>query len=391
MNFDRVVTVKPEHSKDEFLRAARIKLASNIETPIDIVKVDLGEVKESIKEIIICHAHVESNYTASIGYDRQEEYKTTESRYLHEGDWYTYRSVQKRANNGGYYTVDVVKTRTVTDWQPYSGHIGGNVTCVAMNGGEKYSESQLIDVLKTTKDESVIEEGEAEVSDIGMKEVKTNCRRAIESEIVFPGDHYKDVHSDATTDVEKLECWKLPYYEVEYTYNWKKYKISTYACGDLEIEAECPPNDSNIADVAAEETKSYKTGMIIGWALFGIFFILSFILMASVDFYWMWIPTTVVFGIAIAVHNLNNKKFFERIRELTEDNIILKRNELEKVLAQKGYEKLNSSELKLFDAESKGASYAESNKRKNTKLPIVICSIAMIILIIVSLVRCTNA
>lgn len=48
MEFNKVVTVKKEHSKEQFLRAAMIKLASDIETPIDAVKADFGEVKESV-------------------------------------------------------------------------------------------------------------------------------------------------------------------------------------------------------------------------------------------------------------------------------------------------------------------------------------------------------
>lgn len=200
MEFNKVVTVKKEHSKEQFLRAAMIKLASDIETPIDVVKADFGEVKESVKEVILCTAHVESDYTASIGYDRQEQYQTTESKFLSEGDWYTCKGVQKRADRSGSYQVDVIKTRTVTDWQPYSGHIGGDATCVAMNGSEEYSEGRLIDVIKSTKDESVVEKGEAIVSPVGLKEVKENCRGVVESRIDFPGDHYKDVHSNASVD-----------------------------------------------------------------------------------------------------------------------------------------------------------------------------------------------
>lgn len=390
MEFNKVVTVKKEHSKEQFLRAAMIKLASDIETPIDVVKADFGEVKESVKEVILCTAHVESDYTASIGYDRQEQYQTTESKFLSEGDWYTCKGVQKRADRSGSYQVDVIKTRTVTDWQPYSGHIGGDATCVAMNGSEEYSEGRLIDVIKSTKDESVVEKGEAIVSPVGLKEVKENCRGVVESRIDFPGDHYKDVHSNASVDVDTLECWRLPFYEAEYTYKGKKYKISDYACGDFEIEAECPPNDVNIVAVASNDTKSYRTGMIIGWSVFGLLFVLSCVLIAA-NVYWMWSLATVALVVAITLHVVSDKKYFARVRALTEDNVVLKRKELENVLSQKGYERLTSAETGLFNAESKGASYAYSNKRKGVKVPAILCSIATVILIIVSSVCGANA
>ena len=246
VEFDKVFTVKKEHTKEQFLREAMIKLASNLETPVDVVKADFGEVKESIKEVILCNANVDSDYTVSIGYDRQEQYQTTESQYLSEGEWYTHKGVRKRADHNGNYMVDVVKTRTVTDWHPHSGHIEGEATCLAMNGKEEYSEERLVDIIKSIKDESVVEKGEAVLSPDGLEEVKDACCDVVESRIDFPGDDYKDFNSNASVDVNEIVCWKLPYYEAEYTYKGKKYKISDYACGNFAVNAECPPNDVDV-------------------------------------------------------------------------------------------------------------------------------------------------
>ena len=162
MDFDKVYTVNKEHSKEQFIRAAMIKLASNIDTPVDVVKADFGEVKESVKEVILCAGHVESDYTASIGYDREETYWTKEKR--------------RNSSTNQYYYVDVEKKRTVTDWHPYSGHIGGDTVGAAINGDEECSAKRLIEVVKATKDESVVEGGEAVVSQYGLEEVKKDCR-----------------------------------------------------------------------------------------------------------------------------------------------------------------------------------------------------------------------
>lgn len=94
MEFEKVFTIEKEHSKKEFLRAAIIKIASDLDTPIDVVRAEFSEVKESVKEIILCTAHVESNYTASIGYDRKEQYQTTERKYVSAGDRYTCQGFQ---------------------------------------------------------------------------------------------------------------------------------------------------------------------------------------------------------------------------------------------------------------------------------------------------------
>lgn len=134
MQFDSVFTVKKEITKETFLREALIEIAKASETPIDVVNSKFGEVRESVKEVMLCSAHVESDYTASIGYDRIEQYQSTESRRLSEGDWYTYKGVRKRATYTGTHTVDCIKERTVTDWQPHSGHISGDSVCAEMNG-----------------------------------------------------------------------------------------------------------------------------------------------------------------------------------------------------------------------------------------------------------------
>ena len=207
---------------------------------------------------------MDSDYTASIGYDRQEQYQTTEREQLSEGDWYTHNGVRKRADHSGTYFIDVVKTRTVTDWHPHSGHIEGEATCLAMNGKEEYSEERLVDIIKSIKDESVVEKGEAVLSPDGLKEVRAACREVVESRIDFPGDHYKDFHSKASICEKEIVCWKLPYYEAEYTYKGKKYKISDYACGNFAVNAECPPNDVDVVAVASKDTKSFKRNMIIG-------------------------------------------------------------------------------------------------------------------------------
>lgn len=391
MDFDKVYTVNKEHSKEQFIRAAMIKLASNPETPVDVVKADFGEVKESVKEVILCAGHVEADYTASIGYDRQEQYETTESKRLDEGDWYTYKGVQKRANHSGTYYVDVVKTRTVTDWHPYSGHIEGDAVGAAINGDEECSAKRLIEVVKETKDESVVEGGEAVLSPYGLEEVKEDCRAVVEARIELPGDHRRNFNSNASVDVNTLECWKLPFYEVEYTYKGKQYKVADYACGDFEIEAECPPNDVNIAADASRDTKSYRIGMIVGWPLFGLLYVLSWVLIFVAKVYWMWIPATAALGIAITFHVVSNKKYIARIRELTEDNVTLKQKELESSLSRKGYEKLTATETSLFDAKSTGNSYVYKNKRKGVTAPAILSSIVTAILIMVSLAAWTAA
>ena len=124
MNFDAVFTVKKEFSKDDFLRELIIELGTRNSTPVDVVDADFKEVKESIREVIVCTAQVEGTCTASIGYDRQEPYTDYETYKEKVGDTYVTR---QRA---------VTKYRTVTDWQIFQTQYAGEATCAAYNSDE---------------------------------------------------------------------------------------------------------------------------------------------------------------------------------------------------------------------------------------------------------------
>ena len=101
MEFDAVFTVKKETSKEEFLRKLLIELASSSKTPVDVVKAKFGEVEESVREAIVCTAHIETDYSASIGFDRTETYWTKEKKY--------------DSSTKQYYYVDVEKTKDSSD------------------------------------------------------------------------------------------------------------------------------------------------------------------------------------------------------------------------------------------------------------------------------------
>ncbi|MBO5892409.1 MAG: hypothetical protein J6Q30_06820 [Oscillospiraceae bacterium] len=108
MEFNAVFTVKKEIEKEAFLRQLLINLGNNAETPVDVVNAEIGEVQESIREVILCTAQVSGTCTASVGYDRQEPYMDYETYKEKVGDKYITRQ------------RPVTKYRTVTDWQLFN-------------------------------------------------------------------------------------------------------------------------------------------------------------------------------------------------------------------------------------------------------------------------------
>ena len=389
MQFDSVLTVKKEITKEAFLRKALIELAKASETPIDVVNSQFGEVRESVKEVMLVSAHVESDYSVSIGYDRTEQYQSTERKYVSKGSWYTCNGVRQWADHGGTYTVDCIKERTVTDWQSHSGHISGDATCAEMNG-DTGTRINVDHILITIKEDSIVERGEAKVDNESFLKVQLRCEAEVESRINFPGDRHKNFDSNADITVKSVECYKLPFYEVEYTYRDKKYKVEGFACGELAVAADLPPNDINIEAVAKNDTKKSKAGKIAGWIAFASTYVFAWVMFA-IGVYWTWFIPVVALAAAIVFHVLHNKKYSEKIRSLKEDNIKLKCNKLKDVLAEKGYDPLTEEESDCFDEKKGGAEYAARHKKGGVVGWAVLGGILTAALIITSLIGGANA
>lgn len=97
------------HTKESFVRDSLIEIYSSIDAPVTIDSIELSDVHESTYQILGQTADYEITYSSEIGYDRQEQYLDEERVYD--------KDLQRTI------TRNVVKTRTVTDWQPYNGTV----------------------------------------------------------------------------------------------------------------------------------------------------------------------------------------------------------------------------------------------------------------------------
>ena len=331
MNFDLVVTVEKETSKEEFLRKLLIELASSFKTPVEVVKAKFGEVEESVREAIVCSSHIEMDYSASIGYDRQETYWTKEKKY--------------NSSTKEYYYVDIQKTRTVTDWQPFCGHISGDKTAAAFNEPHSgiYDNDVIADVIKSTNDNSKIVMGDAVVDYAGLEAAKKNCEFFLEMDIRYPGDHHKDTTTYSNVTVEGITCYKLPYYTVEFIYNDKKYTASGFASGNPNIKTEFPSSDLNVEEQVKEATEKMQKLTSRLWIAFGVTFIFACIMCY---FGAPWLCILPVGALVAAIYF--NKKYFdeynEKIKSLTTDIALAKMLALEDVLKSCSYEQLSEQE-----------------------------------------------
>ena len=372
MEFDAVFTVKKEISKEDFLRGILIRLGTHPETPVDVVNTSFGRVNESIKEVIVCTASVEGICNASVGYDRQEPYTDYETYKEKVGDTYVTRQ------------RDVTKYRTVTDWRPFNTQYSGKATCAAFNDHTGTSDDDIIDAIKTANPDSIVPKGEAEVCVEGLRKAVSICETNVEIEsVTFPGDHHKDVRFNSDSTIESISCYKLPHYDVQFSYKGKQFNASCFASGNLIIDCDIPENDINIeAEVQSLTKDAEKKKKIAWWAFIGSF-AFSAIMCFGVKICWLWFLPLAALVAAIFLHSKYNKEYENCSRELTTNISNTKINELNKALRENGFDELNSFEAGRAQVNS----IPSIKKPKSFKTRAIWCSILTGILIVASLIN----
>lgn len=372
MEFDAVFTVKKEISKEDFLRGVLIRLGTHRETPVDVVNSSFGLVKERIKEVIVCTASVEGVCNASVGYDRQEPYTDYETYKEKVGDTYVTR---QRA---------VTKFRTVTDWRPFNTQYSGHATCAAFNDHTGTSDDDIIDAIKTANPDSIVPKGEAEVCVEGLRKAVSICETNVEIESVsFPGDRHKDVRFNSDSTVESISCYKLPHYDVEFSYKGKQFHASCFACGNLIIDCDIPENDINVEAEVQNLTKDAEKKKKKAWWAFVGLFAFSTIMCFGVNVCWLWFLPLVALGAAIFLHSKYNKEYENCAREFTSSIANAKLFELNKALRENGFAELNSFEF----GRAQFRSIPSVQKPKSIKTRVIWCSVLTGILIIASLIK----
>ncbi len=257
MEFSKVFTVKKEVNEQQFLRNVLIGLSKDEKSPANILDAKFGKVTEFEKEFLVLSADVEVNYSGSCGYDREEEYKTTERKSLSQGDWYTIDGIQKRASQSGYYTVDVTKKKTVTDWRPHNGTIKTQQYDYALN--EKNGDERLASLFAaahdSTKEASFVESGTANINSSAYQSLVEKCEDCACRAVEWPGDRVKDKSYHCATDVKSLECYIVPCYMLEFEYNGKKYCARGLAIGNVNEVHEAPDVDGNVESIEIIEER----------------------------------------------------------------------------------------------------------------------------------------
>lgn len=364
-----------EHSTDSFLRNVLIEMAKTHNAPSDLTGADFSQVRSGEKKAIRCDVHVSLDYTASVGYDRKEEYWDKEKRY--------------NSKTQTYYYEDVKKTRTVTDWRPYSGHIARDKYSYAFNEEacemKSWEQDELLeDIAKSTLlTRKHLQDGKEDVLDSALDTAKSNCIRLTEKEISYPGDRHKDERIKTSTSVKSVSCMRFPYDEVDYTYKGQTYSAGGFACGNPNIRLKLPPNDVDVEKETAMVVKGAKTRSTIAWFAFFASYALALYMFISAQLGWMCILPIACFAIAILIHKQYQKVFEETLRISKKKNVEAKLAALRASLTKHGFDALTEKEMESFNAEEAASAYATDHKKPGMTGRVWVGIFALLLLLMV--------
>ena len=274
-----------EIDEKTFYANALAEIALDKDSPEDIFIVGKFEpVETEYRQYVLGKGTAVMSYSATIGYDRKEEYKTTESKYVTEGSYYTCNGVQKRANSSGSVQVDVVKTRTVTDWHPFSGnYTGEHVDAIANDdkSDELDSYDYEVNCLASAKEyDANVSKSPAPLipssASIHSLEIGIKTRARLACERKLPGDRMKDFYCDGTVSLNIVESHVAPQYILKYKYLQKDYTLKAHSAKKSKIKGDIPSAKTEI-ETEIEQNKLVKSFNLITFVVL-LFSIISAIL-----------------------------------------------------------------------------------------------------------------
>jgi len=210
----------------------------------------------------------EAQWTASFGYDRQEQYTVYESQY----------------ENGRTVKVPVTKTKTVTDWRPVNGNDSGTFGVLAYAGkrqlknalnvigliegkaaklepfDDSYTSGITIEPFESSESEVYDDRGTALINSVIDKSVQRHAQ----------GDRQKDWHW--TADIRKqAEAALVPLCHAIYEFEGKQYNVWLSGSNPSRIVADALPVDKGRKQTVNNGFIPFSGAIVAaGFAIFGL-------------------------------------------------------------------------------------------------------------------------
>lgn len=321
-------------------------------TPSDILNnIVFARVNKNDAKFLAIDAQYEGNYSASIGYDKKEQYMEKEKVYVPE------------INN--YVEKNVVKERTIIDWHPVSGPVSLlQKSCVQLGiqGSDlldEFSDELANDIDHLQAQGSVKPIDSQNSKDINFRVPTTvEINKAIssgeyavysktKSSLYGTGDHMKDFDCRLNHTIENQNFYVATEYSVEYVYksNEEKNDFEGMLWGlgyKNKIIGLYPNATKDITEEIKEQTKGSGIISIILSALTILLCILSFVLLRR--------RICMIFiGVMLAITTISfifyRKDYKNTKKQINTELIDTKKEKLISILQEEGLPELTEAEL----------------------------------------------
>ena len=235
-------TIKRERTlNDEFIREAYVAMTQDRKTPIDISDGEFAIVKESNEQYIEVDSTANITYSATVGYD----YKVTYTDYDSQGK-------------------PVQKTKTETEWKPFSGsHV--TQSTVYLGNDETSVHVAAFDVaLNCAEPGSVVPYDGTDTTEAAplppnpasIEKAKRNVisNAEIEAERSLPGDRHKDFHASGSATVNSVKSYSAPTQNALFKYKEEEHFCTAFAFGPFMLGGTAPDDSDSIHQVVKEKT-----------------------------------------------------------------------------------------------------------------------------------------
>ena len=284
-------SVTEDQLKNEFIEV----LASTDYVPTDLFnKVGFDDIKGYYQPYYRIEVVYEIDYTASVGFDRNEQYEDYETVY----------------ENGKSYRKRVLKERTVTDRHPISGHTSGS--SILWSSGIKNSKDNIAyssELKESRKDKNqflidaydrivqqTVNAGKAfnkqylagffatpfsKNQTDAWKALKNDVHAIIDNKVEnqISGDHIKDINWSGTSQPKYIDTFYVPLWVISYCYCGNYY---TFIANGSDVKLNFlskPQNDNSI-----KKAKLFYLPLKICGCLIGAYVLLFIIFLFSGEY-----------------------------------------------------------------------------------------------------------
>ena len=334
--------IESYYNQEEFVRDAMVYMSYPANVPVEVVDSDITPVRTEYVSILGVNADVAVNYSATIGYDRTEEYE----------EWDNYKREY------------VKKTRTVTDWKPFSGSTSSNYSyyeslddinelpnTLPLGATVHYTVNDVFKNGLNSIDKGAIckyEDATFKKGDLGkfdevdVNQIKNKCIQKCARNVSLPGDKQKDFSYNGIATVKQIREYSTSVYTMNYickdgtTHSVNSFGFNSALWGQR-------VTDSARIDLKVEESLNVFSFIImIILSLSLIFPFLSFFVFRN------YLAAIILFAIAVIFYVVYRILWNIKTKKVIDDYQSIKIERLQDIFRSKGWEELSQNEIDAF-------------------------------------------